>query len=141
MHQRAEYTQLRGFSIALLATIASCSPHVTSAPQPAPADMLAGTHPAPALTPVERTIVDAVDPRNAEGLALLERLVNINSGTMNFAGVRQVGGILRTELDSLGSRHDGRMEPHWVAQGISSPSEMVRDRDCFLSVIWIQCSS
>lgn len=57
---------------------------------------------APSLTKTERAIVAAVDPRNAEGLALLERLVNINSGTMNFAGVRQVGDILRKELDALG---------------------------------------
>jgi glutamate carboxypeptidase len=54
------------------------------------------------LDKTERIIVTAVDARNAEGLALLERLVNINSGTMNFAGVRQVGDILRKELDALG---------------------------------------
>ena len=41
-------------------------------------------------------------------MALLERLVNINSGTMNFAGVREVGGILRAELDKLG------FETRWV---------------------------
>lgn len=56
------------------------------------------------LKPVERAIAAAVDRRNAEAIALLERLVNINSGTMNFAGVRQVGAILRTRLDSLGFR-------------------------------------
>jgi len=56
----------------------------------------------PTLTATEQAIVRAVDPRNAEGLALLERLVNINSGTMNFAGVRQVGDALRAQLDSLG---------------------------------------
>ncbi|MEP6905994.1 MAG: M20 family peptidase, partial [Gemmatimonadales bacterium] len=56
----------------------------------------------PALTTTEQAIVRAVDPHNAEGLALLERLVNINSGTMNFAGVRQVGDALRVQLDSLG---------------------------------------
>jgi glutamate carboxypeptidase len=54
------------------------------------------------LDKTERAIVAAVDPHNAEGLALLERLVNINSGTMNFAGVKEVGGILRSELDKLG---------------------------------------
>ncbi len=54
------------------------------------------------LSTTERAIVGAVDTRNAEGLALLERLVNINSGTMNFAGVKEVGGILRSELDKLG---------------------------------------
>ncbi|MEO5580115.1 MAG: M20/M25/M40 family metallo-hydrolase, partial [Gemmatimonadaceae bacterium] len=52
----------------------------------------------------ERAIAAAVDARNAEGLALLERLVNINSGTMNFAGVREVGRVLSTEFDALGFR-------------------------------------
>jgi glutamate carboxypeptidase len=46
--------------------------------------------------------VTAVDKHNAEALALLERIVNINSGTMNFAGVRQVGDVLRAQFDSLG---------------------------------------
>jgi glutamate carboxypeptidase len=54
------------------------------------------------LDSTERAIVQSVDRHNAAGLALLERLVNINSGTMNFAGVRQVGDILRGRLDSLG---------------------------------------
>lgn len=54
------------------------------------------------LDRTERAIVAAVDARNSEGLQLLERLVNINSGTMNFAGVRQVGDMLRKELDALG---------------------------------------
>jgi len=46
--------------------------------------------------------VRAVDAHNAEALTLLERIVNINSGTMNFAGVRKVGDVLRAELDALG---------------------------------------
>lgn len=45
---------------------------------------------------------------NADALALLERIVNVNSGTMNFAGVRQVGDVLRARFDSLGFR------THWV---------------------------
>lgn len=56
----------------------------------------------PALTSTERTIETAVDSHNREALALLERIVNINSGTMNFAGVRQVGDILRAHFDTLG---------------------------------------
>lgn len=52
----------------------------------------------------ERRIVAAVDAHNTRAIALLERLVNINSGTMNFAGVRQVGDVLRAQLDSLGFR-------------------------------------
>jgi hypothetical protein len=38
----------------------------------------------------------------APTLVLLERIVNINSGTMNFAGVRDVGAVLRAQLDALG---------------------------------------
>ena len=53
-------------------------------------------------TPAERTIVSAVDASNADALALLERAVNINSGTHNFAGVRAVGDLFRKEFDALG---------------------------------------
>jgi glutamate carboxypeptidase len=54
------------------------------------------------LSLVESAIVRHVDEHNGEGLALLERIVNINSGTMNFAGVREVGAVLGKELDALG---------------------------------------
>lgn len=54
------------------------------------------------LTPDERTLAGHVDAHNAEALALLERVVNINSGTQNFDGVREVGRIFRAELDALG---------------------------------------
>lgn len=54
------------------------------------------------VTPVERRIVAAADRLNPEGLALLERVVNINSGTMNFPGVRAVGRVFQAELDALG---------------------------------------
>ena len=54
------------------------------------------------LGAVERSIAKAVDTHNSDALALLERMVNINSGTMNFAGVRQVGDVLRAQFDSLG---------------------------------------
>ena len=55
-----------------------------------------------ALDATERAVVSAVDAGNAAALALLERIVNINSGTMNLAGVREVGAVLRAELDALG---------------------------------------
>jgi glutamate carboxypeptidase len=50
----------------------------------------------------ERAITTYVDAHNAEALALLERIVNINSGTQNFAGVREVGAIFRAAFDKLG---------------------------------------
>jgi glutamate carboxypeptidase len=54
------------------------------------------------LSPLERSAAKAVDSHNAEALALLERIVNINSGTMNLAGVRAVADVLRPQLESLG---------------------------------------
>ena len=63
----------------------------------------ASTTPRPdTLSAAERAIARAVDARTADAIALLERIVNINSGTMNFAGVRQVGDVLRARLDALG---------------------------------------
>ena len=56
----------------------------------------------PTLNAVERRVASTVDRRTADALALLERVVNINSGTMNFSGVRQVGAVFRAQLDSLG---------------------------------------
>ncbi len=67
-------------------------------PYPSPA----GAKPAASLDAVEKAILSAVDANAPGGVELLERLVNINSGTMNFAGVRRVGDILRLELDRLG---------------------------------------
>lgn len=54
------------------------------------------------LSSDERAIVRSVDGHKDQTLALLERIVNINSGTLNLAGVRQVGDVLRAELDTLG---------------------------------------
>ena len=53
-------------------------------------------------SPVERRIIAAVDARTAQAEALLERVVNLNSGTMNPAGVRKVGEVYQAELDGLG---------------------------------------
>ena len=46
-----------------------------------------------ALSTDERAMTSFIDAHNAEGLALLERVVNINSGTQNFEGVAQVGAV------------------------------------------------
>ncbi len=56
----------------------------------------------------EHAILRAVDAGNADALALLERIVNINSGTQNLEGVRAVGAVLRAEFDALG------FETRWI---------------------------
>jgi glutamate carboxypeptidase len=61
--------------------------------------------PGPQVSPLatdERAIASFVDAHNNDALALLERVVNINSGTQNLAGVREVGRIFRAEFDALG---------------------------------------
>src|SRR5262245_49032656 len=50
----------------------------------------------------EAAIAKWIDAHNSEALALLERVVNINSGTDNLAGVRQVGGWVSAECDAVG---------------------------------------
>lgn len=54
------------------------------------------------LSGEERRIVAAAAAENDRSIALLETMVNINSGTMNFAGVERVGRIMMAELQPLG---------------------------------------
>ena len=54
------------------------------------------------LDPTEQAMVAFIDESNAEAMALLIELININSGSMNFAGVREVADILIPEFDALG---------------------------------------
>lgn len=55
-----------------------------------------------AKNPVENSIIDHVETEMKNAEALLEKVVNINSGTMNFPGVKAVGKHFITELDALG---------------------------------------
>ncbi|NQV66758.1 MAG: M20/M25/M40 family metallo-hydrolase, partial [SAR86 cluster bacterium] len=50
---------------------------------------------------LEQRIVIEVDNNNSKAIALLTELVNINSGTMNFKGVKAVGELLMTEFNQL----------------------------------------
>lgn len=54
------------------------------------------------LAPAERKIVQTVESEQDRNVALLERLVNQNSGSLNFAGVEAVGAMIRAELEPLG---------------------------------------
>lgn len=51
---------------------------------------------------VDEVIVNHVDEEEARAVALLEKSVNINSGTMNFEGVRAAGELLVPEFEELG---------------------------------------
>lgn len=54
------------------------------------------------LSPAEKKIADAVNSNMPATFALLEKMVNINSGSMNIKGVQQSGELVRTELDKIG---------------------------------------
>ena len=59
---------------------------------------------AAALSPREQAVVATVDAEYERSVALLQRLVDQNSGTMNLAGVRAVADMLRPEFEQLGFR-------------------------------------
>lgn len=50
----------------------------------------------------EKALVGYVNASEQDSIALLEQIVNVNSGTMNFTGVRKVGELLRPHFEALG---------------------------------------
>ena len=54
------------------------------------------------LTSAEQRMIETVDSEQERSIALLERLVNQNSGSLNLAGVEEVGRMMRAELEPLG---------------------------------------
>ncbi|MFM9936238.1 MAG: M20/M25/M40 family metallo-hydrolase [Novosphingobium sp.] len=58
--------------------------------------------PSPELSVAERQIVAGVEAAKPRDLALLENLVNQNSGSRNLAGVKAVADIVRPEFEALG---------------------------------------
>ncbi len=65
---------------------------------------------AQSLTSVEQVMVKAIDQEADAAVALLERVVNINSGTFNPKGVKAVGSVFEAEFKSLG------FSTRWVNQ-------------------------
>lgn len=57
---------------------------------------------AQSLSKPEKTIIGTVQKQLPETEAFLEKVVNINSGTLNIEGVRAVGKLMADELDKLG---------------------------------------
>lgn len=57
---------------------------------------------AQALSPAEKQVRDWVAGHRDDQIALLEKMVNIPSGSLNVAGVKAVGAVFRAELDALG---------------------------------------
>src|SRR4026207_925262 len=62
------------------------------------------------LTPIEKQITDTAKGNTEEAIALLEKVTNINSGTMNQEGVTEVGKIFMKEFEALG------FDVRWIPQ-------------------------
>ncbi len=76
----------------------------------------------PQLDQTEAALVEYVDQHYQEAVDFLERVVNINSGTGNHAGVRQVGAVFRAALDSLG------FNTTWVAGAENRAGHLFAER-------------
>jgi glutamate carboxypeptidase len=54
------------------------------------------------LAPAETRMIQTIDAEQERTLAMLEKWVNQNSGSLNIEGVTKVGEMLRAELEPLG---------------------------------------
>lgn len=54
------------------------------------------------LSPAEQTMVHSIDSHEASDIALLQQIVDINSGTMHLAGVEAVKDVLVPRFEALG---------------------------------------
>jgi len=59
-----------------------------------------------ALDPVEKSIVENINQQLPLAIQELEQVVNINSGTMNFAGVKEVGLFFKQRFDQVGFKSE-----------------------------------
>ena len=60
------------------------------------------------LSPDEAKLADYIDDHHEQAIALLEKAVNINSGTQNFPGVKAVGELFAQEFRDLG------LDTQWI---------------------------
>ena len=72
--------------------------------------------PAQKLSKVERKLVNTVEANNSEAIGFLENVVNINSGTLNAKGVKEVGMVFKNAFENL----------NFNARWIEMPEEMNR---------------
>ena len=98
-------TQIRNPGVTIRAgLVAACS--ILTFVSPSNSGAQQGT---PPLSRVERKIRDYVRSHETEQINLLEKAVNINSGTLNLVGVRAVGKLLEPEFAALG------FDAEWIA--------------------------
>lgn len=76
------------------------------------------------LTKTEKKILKQVESYENEAIDFLEKVVNINSGTLNLEGVRQVGQVFSDAFDAIG----------FTTEWIEMPEEMNRAGHLFASI-------
>jgi glutamate carboxypeptidase len=64
--------------------------------------IVAVTSQAQKLSSTEKKLLQIVEKNSTNQVAFLEKVVNINSGTMNHDGVKQVGYLFKNEFDQIG---------------------------------------
>lgn len=72
--------------------------------------------PAQKLSKVERKLVKTIEINNPEAITFLENVVNINSGTLNSKGVKEVGMVFKNAFENID------FETSWIEM----PEEMNR---------------
>ncbi len=78
------------------------------------------------IAPTEDAMVKAVDAQAPAAIALLEKLVNINSGTMNFPGVLAVRDVVMPQIEALGFKT--RWEP--MQNLVGRAGDLVAEHPC-----------
>ena len=63
------------------------------------------------LSETEKEIISYLSDTYDEQLSFLEKIVNINSGTHNHAGVREVGNVFARELEAIGFKTEWQNMP------------------------------
>ncbi|APG59926.1 M20/M25/M40 family metallo-hydrolase [Christiangramia salexigens] len=75
------------------------------------------------LDRTEKKIIRTVEKNNDDALKFLEKVVNINSGTLNLKGVEKTGMVFKAAFDDIG------MDTRWI----NMPEEMNRAGHLFAS--------
>ncbi len=63
---------------------------------------LINTMQAQKLSNIEKNIIASVETNHKSALLFLEKVVNLNSGTMNHLGVKEVRNVFKKEFDNIG---------------------------------------
>jgi glutamate carboxypeptidase len=74
----------------------------------------------------EAAMVKAVDSKAADDIAFLEKIVDINSGTMNLAGVVRVKDVIEPEIAALGFT----TKWHPMDQATARAGDLVAEHPC-----------